>query len=75
MENENTTIKLSKNTKKRIDHLKEYKRESYNEIIQKILDILNLCRMNPERAKARLIEIERQKKKQEKQRKGNSQLH
>lgn len=58
--NEITTIKLSKKTKQRLDKLKVYKRESYEEIVQKILDILNICRVSPERAQRRLILLERQ---------------
>jgi predicted transcriptional regulator len=62
MENKNTTIKLNKETKKRLDNLKEYKRETYDEILQKMLSILNLCMANPARAKARLMAIERQRR-------------
>ena len=50
----NTTIKLDKKTKERLDHLKEYKRETYDDLLQKILEILNICKANPERARARL---------------------
>jgi len=60
--NEITTIKLSKSTKGRIDSLKEYRRESYEEIIEKILEILNVCKMNPLKARAKLIKIDRQHK-------------
>ena len=64
---ENTTIKLSKETKIRLDHLKEYKRESYEEILQKMLDILNTCRVSPIRARGRLIAIDRQRRRQGKE--------
>lgn len=57
-----TTIKLERETKARLDHLKEYKRETYDEILQKMLNILNLCRASPEKARGRLIAIDRQKK-------------
>ena len=57
-----TTIKLSVETKKRLDHLKVYRRETYEEILQKIFHILNLCKINPERARGRLISIDRQKR-------------
>ena len=57
-----TTIKLSSDTKKRLDNLKIYSRETYEEILLKMLQILNLCRLNPERARTRLISIDRQKK-------------
>ena len=56
---ESTTIKISKKTKARLDNLKEYKRETYEEILEKMLDILNLCRTNPPRAQQRLIAVER----------------
>lgn len=48
-----TTIKLQKETKERLDKLKEYRRESYDDLLKKILGILNLARQEPE--KARLI--------------------
>lgn len=61
-ENKITTIKLNKDTKERLDNLKEYKRESYEEIIEKILEILNVCKVNPIRARAKLLKIDRQHK-------------
>lgn len=60
--NKITTIKLSSDTKKRLDHLKVYHRETYEEILQKIFQILNLCKVSPERARGRLISIDRQKR-------------
>ncbi len=59
---ENTTIKLKKDTKLRLDSLREYKRETYEEIIQKMLEIFNICRINPDLARSRLIGIERKKR-------------
>ncbi len=53
-----TTIKIKKDTKLRLDHLKEYKRESYEEIIEKILHILNVVRGNPEAAQGILRNID-----------------
>jgi len=47
MENEITTIKISKTTKERLDNLKEFKGESYEEILKKLLYILNLTKKNP----------------------------
>ena len=60
-----TTIKLAKETKSRLDSLKEHKRESYEEVIEKILGILNICKVNPLRARARLVGIDRQKRVQQ----------
>lgn len=45
-----TTVKLRRETKKRLDNLKEHKRESYEEVLRKILYILNLFRKEPEKA-------------------------
>lgn len=54
-----TTIKLEKETKKRLDKLKIHKRESYDDVLQKILSILNVCRVNPLQARMKLKEIDR----------------
>ena len=42
-----TTMKIEGQTKERLDKLKEYERESYNEVIKKILYLLNVFRKNP----------------------------
>jgi len=47
MKLDNTTIKINKKTKERLDNLKEHERESYEEVIKKILHILNITRKNP----------------------------
>ena len=46
-ENIPTTIKLREETKKRLDGLKEYERESYDEVINKVLNIINITIRNP----------------------------
>ena len=58
-----TTIKLDTKTKERIDKLRVYKRETYDEIVQSVLTILNLCKINPERARARLLAIDNARRK------------
>jgi hypothetical protein len=57
-----TTIKLSKATKERIDNLQVYPKEPYDRILTRILEILNICHVNPNNAKAMLIGIDRQRK-------------
>ena len=42
-----TTIKLNTETKKRLDNLKEYERETYDELINKVLNIINISIKNP----------------------------
>lgn len=53
-----TTIKLNKETKLRLDHFKEFGRESYDELMKKILYILNILRSNPEAASGILKNID-----------------
>ena len=54
-----TTIKLYKETKTRLDKLKLHKRESYDDIVQRILSILNLLKTNPFQARFKLDEIDK----------------
>jgi len=78
-----TTIKLQVPTKKRIEKLRSYKRESYDEMLQKILEVLNLIRSDPDKARSKLIHIDRQKhaldaqqiKEKREERKQNSQTN
>jgi predicted transcriptional regulator len=58
-----TTIKLSDTTKQRIDHLKRYPRETYEEILVRMLELLNLTRQSPERARIALIKLEKERRK------------
>lgn len=58
-----TTIKLSNQTKSRIDHLKRYPRESYEEIMVRMLEILNIARHRPEHARISLLKLERERRK------------
>ncbi len=62
MDSKITTIKLSYETKKRLDAFRRYRRETYEEIVQHLLALLVLCRSAPERARARLIAIDKQRK-------------
>ena len=50
-----TTIKLLEETKMRIEKLREHKRESYDDILRKILYVLNTARESPEKAR-RILE-------------------
>ena len=50
-----TTIKLLGETKLRIEKLREHKRESYDDILRKILYVLNMARDDPDKAK-RILE-------------------
>ena len=58
MENK-TTIKLEKKTKQRLDNLKEHDRETYEQVIRKILYILNQIRKDPVSGNRILTTIDR----------------
>ena len=57
-----TTIKLLEETKLRIEKLREHKRESYDDILRKILYILNVVREDPEKSKKILERIDELRK-------------
>jgi hypothetical protein len=60
-----TTVKISTETKDRLNKLKEYSKESYDEILKKILFVLNTCRKNPEKAQRMLFGIDSRIKKRQ----------
>lgn len=62
-----TTIKLTRATKSRLDHMRLYKRETYDEIVMKILEVFNICRVNPERARLCLISLDKQRRRPQKE--------
>lgn len=57
-----TTLKLEKETKDRLEKLREHKRETYDDIIRKILYVLNTVRDEPNKAKAVLEFIDEKRK-------------
>jgi hypothetical protein len=59
--NKTTTIKVSNATKQRLNNLNLYPRETYEEILIRILDILNTVKQNPEQARAKLFMLDKQK--------------
>jgi len=61
-----TTIKIHRKTKERLDRLKEYERETYEQVLRKILFILNTSKKNPERAQNIFKKIDSAIKKKEK---------
>jgi len=53
------TIKLEKQTKARLEHLKEHERETYNQVIKKVLYVLNRIRKDPVSANRILQNIDK----------------
>ncbi len=60
-----TTIKLQKETKARLTRLKEHERETFEEVIRKILYILNQIRKDPVSGNRLLGSIDRNIKKKQ----------
>jgi len=54
-----TTIKISTETKQRLDKLKEYDRETYNDVLNKIFYMLNTCKTEPEKAQKMLENLDK----------------
>lgn len=57
-----TTIKLYENTKRQLDKFKEYKNESYDEVINKMIFIANKARTDPELSRETVIAIDNARK-------------
>ena len=59
---ETTTIKLHGKTKRQLDKFREYKNESYDEVINKMIFIANNAKTNPELSKETVIAIDNARK-------------
>jgi len=58
-----TTIKISRTTKERLDKMRSHRRETYEDIIKRVIDVLNLCKINPEKARTKLHFLDKVHKK------------
>ena len=56
---ETTTIKIERSTKVQLDELREYKNESYDEVIKKVLFIVKTSKTEPELSKEAIAAIEK----------------
>ena len=54
-----TTLKIHKDTKTQLDRFREYKNESYDEVIKKVIFIANNLKKEPELSKETVEAIER----------------
>lgn len=55
---EATTIKIHEDTKLELDGFREYKNESYDEVIKKVVFIAKVCKTEPELSKETIKAIE-----------------
>ncbi len=53
-----TTIKIDPKTKKDLDQFKEYKNETYDEVLRKVIYIAKNSKKNPELSKQTVLAIE-----------------
>ena len=56
---DSTTIKVHEDTKHRLDRFREYKNESYDEVIKKMIYIAEICKKTPELSQEAIKDIER----------------
>ena len=57
-----TTIKINLDTKHQLDQFREYKRETYDELIRKLLYIVKKAKTRPELSREAVIAIEKARK-------------
>ena len=56
---EATTIKIKLETKNQLDQFREYERESYDELIRKMIYIVKKVKTQPELSKEAVVAIEK----------------
>jgi predicted transcriptional regulator len=57
-----TTVKLHEDTKHQLDKFREYKNETYDEVIKKVVFIAKMCKKQPELSKETIEAIEAARK-------------
>ncbi|VVB77572.1 Uncharacterised protein [uncultured archaeon] len=60
-----TTIKISTETKERLEKLREYDRETFNDVLNKMFYVLNICKKDPMKAQRILNNIDRRIKRKD----------
>jgi len=58
-----TTIKLNKKTKFELDSFRQYKNESYNELIRKLIFVAKMCEKEPKLSQKTVQEIKEAREK------------
>jgi len=54
-----TTIRLNLRTKSELDRFRQYKNESYDELIKKLIHVIKMCEKQPKLSQQAIIEINR----------------
>lgn len=61
-----TTIKIHDDTKSQLDNLREYKNESYDEVIKKVIFIAKTSKKDPELSREAIEAIEKARERMKK---------
>ncbi len=57
-----TTIRLNNATKEQLDTFKQYKSESYDELVRKLIYLAKMCEKQPELSQRTILEIKEARK-------------
>jgi len=60
---EQTTIRLNQNTKEELDLFKQYKNESYDELVRKLIYLAKMCEKEPKLSQKTIQEIKQAREK------------
>ena len=52
-----TTIRLNEKTKAELNNFKQYKNESYDELVRKIIHLAKMCEKQPKLSQQTILEI------------------
>jgi len=52
-----TTIRLTQTTKAELDSFKQYKSESYDELVRKLIYLVKMCEKEPKLSQKTILEI------------------
>ena len=63
MENEQTTIRINPNTKIELDGFRQYKNESYDELVRKLIHLAKTCEKEPKLSQKTIQEIKEAREK------------
>ena len=63
---EATTIKIHEETKIELDNFREYKNESYDEVLRKVIFIARTCKTEPKLSKETIEAIEKARERMKK---------
>ena len=57
-----TTIRLKPETKSQLDELRQYKNESYDELVRKLVYLIKMCEKKPKLSQETIQEIKQARK-------------